>query len=162
MVINVQTVRHTDPTKTEEVKIMEENKICYETVSCPVPSRPSLFKTLENVKRQVEYDAFGRSVNGHIYIDPIFNELCLIIAETYVKPPAAVMRIRGAEIEAGFVQEVYGALRHEHIELVADNFKKQTSLIRKKTPYLQTALYNVLFEYDAHYTNCVNHDLCGG
>lgn len=131
------------------------------SMSCPVPSRPSLFRTLEEVKEQVRYEDFVQMFPGgrKPYIDPFYNELCLIIAEVLVKPPESIMRIRGAETEAAIVQEVYRALEHDHLELVADNFKAQKHLIRQKTPYLQTALYNVLFEFDAHYTNLVKHDM---
>lgn len=120
--------------------------------SCPVRPRPSLFETLEAVKEQVDFQCFARELrqgSGVCHTDPIYNELCLIIAEVYVKPPNSLMRIRGAEIEAAIVQEVYRALTNEHIQLVADKFKEQTHTIRKKTPYLQTALYNALFELEA-------------
>jgi hypothetical protein len=132
----------------------------HQVLSSHVPSRPSLFKTLEGVKEQVEYQHFAHEIrqgSGKWYIDPIFNELCLIIAEVYVKPPDSIMRIRGGEIEAAFVQEVYHSLTHEHIEHVAEKFKEQTHLIHKKTPYLQTALYNVLFEYGASIVNDLRH-----
>jgi len=135
------------------------NHLSAEIPSRHVPSRPSLFQTLEAVKRQIDYESFVQEKRD--WVLPLYQELCLIIAEMYVKPPASIVRIRGSEIEAAIVQEVYSALRHEHIELVADNFKKQTSLIHKKTAYLQTALYNVLFEFDAHYTNLVHHDMYG-
>jgi hypothetical protein len=134
------------------------NSFSDNVASRPVMSRPSLFQTLEAVKKQVDYEYFGREINGRMYIEPLYTELCLIIAEVYVKPPNHIMRIRGEEMEAGVVQEVYRALHQEHIELVAENFKNQTGYIRKKTPYLQTALYNVLFELDAHYTNLVRAD----
>lgn len=131
--------------------------------SCPVMSRPSLFATLEEVKEQVEYEIFGLERNGQRFEpDGLYREVCLLIAEMYIKPPESIVRIRGSEMEAGVVQEVYRALKHEHVEHVVDRFREQTGLIRKKTPYLQTALYNVLFEIDAHYTNLVNHDLYGG
>lgn len=131
--------------------------------SCHVPSRPSLFRTLEEVKEQVDYEDFGEKMaSGKFYIDGLYREVCLIIAEMYVKPPESIVRIRGSEIEACIVQEVYRELRHEHIEHVVDRFKEQTGLVYKKTPYLQTALYNVLFEYEAHFTNLVKHDLYGG
>jgi hypothetical protein len=154
MVINTITVEH----KTEGVYTMnknQKNNVSYdEVMSCHVPSRPSLFKTLERVKAQVNYEDFGKPLpSGAIYIDPLYKELCLIIAEMLIRPPEAVVRIRGTEMEAGVVQEVYGALGYEHIEHVAARFKEQGHTIYKKTPYLQTALYNVLFEYDASITN---------
>ena len=126
-----------------------------------VSSRPSLFKTLAEVKEQVDYMGFARAAEyrrDYAYIEPLYDEICLNIAEMLVRPPDAVIRIRGADMEAAIVQEVYRALTHDHIELVAYNFKAQTSLIRNTKAYLQTALYNVLFELDAHYTNRVRHN----
>lgn len=128
--------------------------------SSPVKSRPSLFQTLAQVKEQVEYETLGEvsKRTGRIIFDPLIDELCLIIAEVLVRPPESKMRIRGMEIETAIVQEVYGALRAEHVEMVRDNFKAQTQIIHNKSAYLQTALYNVVFEYEAHYTNLVAHD----
>ena len=128
------------------------------SASCLVPSRPSLFQTLEAVKEQVEFESFGtirEGRNGKKWLDinPLYNELCLIVAEMLVRPPDSKIRVRGSEMEAAIVQEVYRELRHEHIEHVAAKFKEQGHKIYKKTPYLQTALYNVLFEYDASITN---------
>ena len=138
------------------------NHLSTEIPSRHVPSCLSLFQALEAVKRQIDYESFAREMaNGKMWIPPLHQELCLIIAEMYVKPPTSIVRIRGEEIEAAIVQEVYSALRHEHIELVADNFKKQTTLIHKKVAYLQTALYNAVFEFDAHYINLVRHGACG-
>lgn len=128
--------------------------------SSPVKSRPSLFQTLAQVKEQVEYESFGE-VNkrtGRIMIDPLIDELCLIIAEVLVRPPESKMRIRGMEIETAIVQEVYRALKNGHIEMVYNNFRAQTQIIHNKSAYLQTALYNAVFEYNAHYTNLVAHD----
>jgi len=131
-------------------------------LSCPVSSCPSLLKTLAAVNEQVNYIGFARAARDrtmHAYVDPLYNEICLNIAEMLVRPPNAIVRIHGTDIEAAIVQEVYRALTHDHIEFVAANFKAQTRLIRNKRAYLQTALYNALFELDAHYTNLVRHDI---
>lgn len=138
----------------------KKNGIDVETMSSPVLSRPSLFETLENVKEKVNFQAFEKSLlNGKTYIDPLIEEICLIIAEVFIRPRGRVMRIRGQEIEVGIVQEVYSKLDHERVELVAENFRKQTQTIRNKSAYLQTALYNSVFELHSHYTNLVAHDL---
>ncbi len=127
--------------------------------SRPVTSRPSLFETLDKVKEQIDFEDFAKPLpNGKMHVDPLIEEICLIIAEVLIRPSERIMRIRGQEIEAGIVQEVYGKLNHEHIELVADNFEKQTQLIYNKSAYLQTALYNSVFEFHSHYTNLVAHD----
>lgn len=125
-----------------------------------VTSCPSLFETLNAVKEKVGFENFSKPLpSGKMHIDPLIEEICLIIAEVLILPRGRLMRIRGQEIEVRIVQEVYGKLTHDHIELVADNFRKQTQLIRNKSAYLQTALYNSVFELHSHYTNLVKHDL---
>ncbi len=138
----------------------QKNNNCDVTsASRPVTSRPSLFETLDAVKERVDYADFAKPLlNGEMYVDPLIEEICLIIAEVLIRPSNRVMRIRGQEIEAGIVQEVYNRLTYDHIELVADNFRRQTQLIHNKSAYLQTALYNSVFEIHSHYTNLVAHD----
>lgn len=137
----------------------KNNNCGVKSMSCPVPSRPSLFETLDAVKGKVGFEDFAEPLpNGEMHVDPLIEEICLIIAEVLIRPCGCVMRIRGQGIKAGIVQEVYDKLTHEHIELVADNFKKQTQLIHNKSAYLQTALYNSVFEFHSHYTNLVAHD----
>lgn len=139
---------------------MLENKNYF---SCDeVPSRPSrrpvpsLFQALKEAKEQVEYECFATFDSaGNPHIDPIYKELCLIIAEVYVKSPESYMRIHGENMQVRIVQEVFEALTHDHVELVVDNFKAQTRRIYNKTAYLQTSLYNSVFEIEAHYTNLV-------
>ena len=122
--------------------------------------RPSLFQTLESVKEQVEYHAFGqtrtrRGGGQWIYLDPIFDELCLIIAEIYVMNPDAAIKINKEDTGLHIVQEVYQQLTNEHLQQVYDSFKEIQSKIYNKKSYLRTALYNVIFEHNAHYTNAV-------
>jgi len=137
----------------------KNNNYDVNTMSRPVTSRPSLFETLDKVKKQIDFEDFAKPLpSGKMCVDPLIEEICLIIAEVMIRPSERVMRVRGQEIEAGIVQEVYSKLNHEHVELVADNFKKQTQLIHNKSAYLQTALYNSVFEFHSHYTNLVAHD----
>lgn len=137
----------------------KRNGVGVESMSSPVLSRPSLFETLENVKEKVDFQTFEKSLpNGKTYIDPLIEEICLIIAEVFTRSSGRVMRIRGQEIEVRIVQEVYSKLDHERVELVADNFRKQTQTIRNKSAYLQTALYNSVFEFHSHNANLVASD----
>jgi|GEM_PF-2241139 len=121
--------------------------------------RPSLFQTLEAVYMQVEYEHLGEwresRVSGKkwLHIEPIYKELCLIIAEIYVKPQESVIRIQGQPTEVYLVQEVYRELRGEHLQAVVGKFFEQGHKIHNKKAYLQTSLYNIVFEYDAGVTN---------
>ncbi len=133
----------------------KNNNCDVKSTSCPVPSRPSLFQTLAEVKKQVEYDCFGKTIKttGKVIFDPLYEEICLIIAEVLVRPPESTMRIRGNMIETGIVQEVYRALTNEHVQMVYENFNARASHVYKKSAYLQTSLYNAVFELNANYTN---------
>lgn len=141
----------------------QKNNICVtNNKSCQVKSRPSLFETLNAVKVQIGYQDFAQKrPNGKMIIDPLIEEICLVIAEVLVRPPRSIMRIRGCEIEAAIVQEVYGKLTFDHVDLVFNNFRQQTHVIKKKSAYMQTALYNAVFELNAHYTNLVANDSGG-
>lgn len=136
-------------------KYQKNNNCDVESTSRPVMSRPSIFQTLAEVKKQVEYDCFGKTIKktGKVIFDPLYEEICLIIAEVLVRPPESTMRIRGNMIETGIVQEVYRALTNEHVQMVYENFNAQASHVYKKSAYLQTALYNAVFELNANYTN---------
>ena len=159
MVINIQAKPHSLMSLKAMNEYPKNNNCDVKSSSRPVLSRPSLFETLNAVKEKVDFEKYAKPLsNGKLQVDPLIEEICLIIAEVLIRPSGRVMRIRGQEIEAGIVQEVYDKLTHEHIELVADNFKKQTQLIHNKSAYLQTALYNSVFEFNAHYTNVVAHD----
>lgn len=137
----------------------KRNGIDVETMSSPVLSRPSLFETLNAVKKKVCFEDFAKPLpNGKTYIDPLIEEICLIIAEVFIRPRGRVMRIRGQEIEVGIVQEVYSKLDYERVELVAENFRKQTQTIHNKSAYLQTALYNSVFEFHSHNANLAASD----
>jgi len=52
------------------------------------------------------------------------------------------------------VQEIYLKINNEHVRLVVSNFNNYvTQHIFNKKAYMRTALYNVVFEIEAHYVN---------
>ena len=94
----------------------KNNNCNFEKKSRPVTSRPSLFETLHRVKEQVEYEDFAQPLpSGKMHIDPLIEEICLIIAEVMIRPSDRMMRVRGQEIEAGIVQEVLRRCRCANI-----------------------------------------------
>jgi len=138
------------------------NSLCDNEVNVKSsPVRPSLFQTLKDVQAQVEFEYFGRMVTRGrgdrerqvVEYDPLYKECCLIIAEIFIKQPEGELRIAGAMTEIYIIQEVYRELRNEHLERVVDKFREQGHAIHNKKAYLQTALYNVVFEFEAGTTN---------
>ena len=116
------------------------------------PSRPTLRKALDRAECQIESHAFEAAEKARV------RELCFIIAEVYLLRPESTVRIAGEALDAEMVQDVFSELRHEHVRMVLDNFKSVTDVIRNKKAYFRTALYNSVFEVEAHYANLVSHD----
>lgn len=159
MVINIQAKPHS----RRSVNVMNEypknNNCNVKSMSRPVQSCPSLFEMCDKVKEQIDFESFAKPLpNGRMHIDPLFEDICLAMADALVRPPESIMRINRVETKAGLVQEVYRTLTHEHIELVYNKFKKQNRSIEKTIAYLQTCLYNVRIGFNAHYTNLVAQD----
>jgi hypothetical protein len=115
----------------------------------------SFFKAMGHVLTQVEYHCFADLRFKRI--DPLCNELCLIIAETFVLRPDSVLKINGNAIDAPVVQEVFFQIRNHHVRLVHDNFYKVSKPVYNKKAYLRTALYNAVFEYESQFVNDMAH-----
>lgn len=110
------------------------------------------YETFEKVKEQIEFKCFSTDTQATA------ENICLIITEVLKLPPNALIRISGNNLPAEIVQAIYYRLTHEHIKLVIKNFGRATYEIKHKKTYLRTALYNSVFEIDAHYENAVNID----
>jgi len=117
---------------------------------------PSISKSLEQVMRQVEYHCFaGQCIN---WIDPLYKELCLIIAEVLVLDPDTIIFTNGSKKSAFLIQEVYRQLNNEHLRVVYENFYDVSHRVHNKKAYLRTALYNAFFEIESHSVNAMCRD----
>ena len=114
-------------------------------------SAPSIRETLEQVMRQVEYHCFADLRFRRI--DPLYKELCLVIAEVLVLDPVSAVKINGSNMRAHLVQEVYSQLHNGHVCLVFKNFHNVTTHVYNKKAYLRTALYNAVFEFESDFAN---------
>lgn len=132
--------------------MLQENKID-SLRSGDRPSRPSFREAFRRAASQVELHCAEPREADHL------RELCYIIAEVYMFDPESRIKISDEIIEAYLVQEIFKELEHEHLRLVWANFSAQTRIIKNKRAYLRTALYNSVFELNAHFTNIVKHDL---
>jgi hypothetical protein len=114
-------------------------------------SGKSILEMLELVKQQVEYHCFTDLCTNRT--EPLYKELCLIIAEVLVLNPDSIVTINGSNMRAHLVQEVYSQLENDHIQLVYDNLHNVSTHIYNKKFYLRTALYNAVFEIEADSVN---------
>ena len=111
----------------------------------------SIFMMLDQVMRQVEYLCFADLRFKRV--DPLYKELCLIIAEVLVLSNDSVLKINGAFIPINLVQQVYLQIRNHHLQHVFRNFHNVSQRVFNKKAYLRTALYNTFFEYEAQFVN---------
>lgn len=116
-------------------------------------SRPSFREAFRRAAEQVELHCCEP-----IETEP-FRELCYIIAEVYMLDPYSRIRIADETFDAYLVQDIFGELELDHLRLVWNNFRSQTGIIKNKRAYLRTALYNSVFEFEAHHTNVASHIL---
>lgn len=122
--------------------------------SCPVLSRPSFREAIARAEDQIELGAIDHFQNEA-------RELCMIMAEVWMMNPADKLRISGEMLDVYLVQEVLREVSCEHVRLVLSNFHNVTYLVQNKKAYLRAALYNSVFEMEAHYANRVARDLKG-
>lgn len=72
---------------------------------------------------------------------------------------ASPVKVAGEQIDGYIIKQVFAELKEEHVKLVIDNYRKIDYIVNYKKSYIRTALYNSVFEIEAHYTNLVRHDL---
>ena len=118
--------------------------------------RPTLGEAVSRAERQIEQFAFAAHEMARV------REICFIMAEVTLLPKETPVRVAGETIDAGLVGEVFAELRHEHVRMVLDNFRGVTARVRNKKAYLRAALYQSVFEVEAHYANLVSHDAAEG
>lgn len=115
----------------------EEEEIAALSSSRPVPSfRAVLNRVTENILLEC-FDEDNR---------PFAVELARIIADVLVRPDEGFVRIEGRRVPTATVKEVYGEIGHYNVLFVIRNFEKTETLIKHRRAYLQTALYNSVFE----------------
>ena len=119
-------------------------------------SDQSFNNMLAQAMLQVEYHCFADLRWKRV--DPLYGELCLIMAEVFVLNPDSIIKVNGSHICARLMQDVFLKLRNHHLQLVFDNFHNVSSRIHNKKAYLRTSLYNAVFESESCYVNNLN---CG-
>jgi hypothetical protein len=119
-------------------------------------NRQPLSDMLGKVMRQVDYHCFADLKFNRI--DPLYKELCLVIAEAFLLESDSSVKINGSFVHTQLLKEVFSQLNHEHLRLVFDNFHNVTVRVYNKKAYLRTAMYNAVFELESTCTNdfCVS------
>lgn len=118
-----------------------------------VSSRLSYAQALEKAKEQINLDCFRETDK------PFASEILANIAEVFMLWDSTPVKIAGVQIDGYILKQIFEQLHEEHVQLVIDNFHKIDYIVNYKKAYIRTALYNSVFEIEAHYDNLVKHDL---
>lgn len=118
-----------------------------------VSSRLSYAQALEKAKGQIDLVYFRETDK------PLAAEILANIAEVFMLWDATPVKIAGVQIDGYILKQIFEQLHEEHVQLVIDNFHKIDYIVNYKKAYIRTALYNSVFEIEAHYDNLVKHDL---
>ncbi len=118
-----------------------------------VSSRLSFRQALEKAESQVNLECF-RPTDRDFAREIISN-----MAEVFMLLDATPVKIAGEQIDGYIIKQVFEQVREDHVQLVIDNFRKVDYIVNYKKAYIRTALYNAVFELEAHYSNMVKHDL---
>lgn len=118
-----------------------------------VSPRLSFKEAIEKVRGQIDIACFGPTEKEFA------NEIIMIIAEIFMLRDDSEVKIGGEQLDAYIVKQVLEQVREDHVQLVIENFNKVEYIVNFKKTYIRTALYNAVFEIEAHYMNLVRHDL---
>lgn len=112
--------------------------------------RLSFMEMFQQTKNQIEFFAFTETEKD------LASELCRIIVNTLRDTLNEIIYISGEKVLLADVQEIFSMLKHDHISLVIDKYKKIETPVRNPKKYLRAMLYNSYFELEAYFENLLN------
>lgn len=96
---------------------------------------------------QIEIECFPR-------YDALYaKDICRVMAEVYMMPEAASIKIEGEMMPARVVKEIFSELDHCHVVYVIDELKEYTGKIFAMKPFIRTLLYNSVLTMESAISN---------
>ena len=104
----------------------------------------SFREAIEEAEAQIVPESFERSLRERV------REVCRVIAEIYMLPDGARVKIEGEELPVEAVREVFAQLNDQHVRYSLERFDGYEGRIFAMKPFLRTLLYNSVFEMESH------------
>lgn len=79
----------------------------------------------------------------------LMHDMCRAMAEIYMMPPAAHVKIGGEELEASMVAEVLHEVTEDMAVQLCEEIRESMANVVCIKAYLRGALYNKVFEFEA-------------
>lgn len=110
----------------------------------PKPRRMSFREAITRAEDQIGFHEYSRLHACY----GILHDMCRVMAEVYMMPPRAMIRINGEDLEAGMVAEVLAEVTQEMAEERAEELREALPGVTCLKAYLRSALYNKVFEFE--------------
>lgn len=126
----------------------------------PIPRRLSFKEAITKAEDQIGFGGYDRR---HPCFG-ILHDMCRAMAEIYMMPPHAKVRINGEELEAEMVAEVLEQVTEEMAVERAEELLDVIAGVTCLKAYLRSALYNKVFEFEVSDTKIqeqVKRDMWG-
>lgn len=108
------------------------------------PGRMSFREAITKAEDQIGFHEYSRQHACY----GILHDMCRVMAEVYMMPPHATVRINGEDLEAGMVAEVMAEVTQEMAEERAEELRDVLHGVTCLKAYLRSALYNKVFEFE--------------
>lgn len=108
------------------------------------PRRMSFKEAITKAEDQIGFHEYSREYVCY----GILHDMCRVMAEVYMMPPSATIRINGEDLEAGMVAEVFQEITQEMAGERAEELQGVLPDVKCLKAYLRSALYNKVFEFE--------------
>ena len=110
----------------------------------PIPRRLSFKEAITKAEDQIGFGEYDRRHPCY----GILHDMCRAMAEIYMMPPHAKVRINGEELEAEMVAEVLEQVTEDMAVERAEELLDVIADVTCLKAYLRSALYNKVFEFE--------------
>lgn len=107
----------------------------------------SFKEAIRRAEDQIEIGYFPRQQAAYA------RDICRVIAEVYMMPEGASVKIEGEMLPAAVVTEIFYELDHEHAEYVIDELTAYEGKIFAMKPFVRTLLYNAVLTMESALAN---------
>jgi hypothetical protein len=107
----------------------------------------SFKEAIRRAEDQIEVGYFPRHQAAYA------RDICRVIAEVYMMPEGASVKIEGEMLPAAVVAEIFCELDHEHAEYVIDELTAYEGKIFAMKPFVRTLLYNAVLTMESALAN---------
>ena len=114
----------------------------------PIPARPRRLSFREAITKAEDQISFHEYSRQHVCYG-ILHDMCRVMAEVYMMPPHAKIKINGEELEAEMVAEVLEQVTEDMAMERAEELLDVIADVTCLKAYLRSALYNKVFEFEA-------------